>query len=65
MVLVNWGFLLTYFQTSVGLLFWEYQIGSLMQVIGHIYSNEQHGQHREDDDLFEYSTYNGNYSFER
>ena len=33
---VPWGFLPTYFQTSVGLVFWEYQIGSLIWVIGHL-----------------------------
>ena len=27
---VTWGFLLTYFQASVGLFFWEYQIDSLI-----------------------------------
>ena len=32
----TWGFLLTYFQASVGLFFWEYQIGSLIWVIGHL-----------------------------
>ena len=35
-VLVTWGFLLTYFQVSVGLVFWEYQTGSLIWVIGHL-----------------------------
>ena len=35
-VLVTWGFLLTYFQASVGLIFWEYQTGSLIWVIGHL-----------------------------
>ena len=35
-VAVTWGFLLTYFQASVGLFFWEYQIGSLIWVIGHL-----------------------------
>ena len=35
-VLVTWGFLLTYFQPSVGLVFWEYQTGSLIWVIGHL-----------------------------
>ena len=34
-VLVTWGFLLTYFQAFVGLVFWEYQTGSLIWVIGH------------------------------
>ena len=33
---VTWGFLPTYFQASVGLFFWEYQIGSLIWVIGHL-----------------------------
>ena len=33
---VTWGFLLTYFQASVGLVFWEYQTGSLIWVIGHL-----------------------------
>ena len=32
---VTWGFLPTYFQSSVGLFFWEYQIDSLIWVIGH------------------------------
>ena len=32
---VTWGFLPTYFQASVGLVFWEYQTGSLIWVIGH------------------------------
>ena len=27
-VMVTWGYLLTYFQASVGLVFWEYQTGS-------------------------------------
>ena len=35
-VLVTWGFLLTYFQASVGLFFWEYQTGSFTGVIGHL-----------------------------
>ena len=35
-VLVTWGFLLTYFQPSVGLFFWEYQMSSLIWVIGHL-----------------------------
>ena len=35
-VLVTWGFLPTYFQASVGLVFWEYQTGSLIWVIGHL-----------------------------
>ena len=29
-------FFLTYFQASVGLVFWEYQTGSLIWVIGHL-----------------------------
>ena len=33
---VTWGFLLTYFQASVGLFFWEYQIGNLIWAIGHL-----------------------------
>ena len=33
---VTWGFLPTYFQASVGLFFWEYQIGSLIWVIVHL-----------------------------
>ena len=35
-VLVIWGFLLTYFQASVGLVFWECQTDSLIWVIGHL-----------------------------
>ena len=35
-MLVTWGFLLTYFQASVGFFFWEYQTGSLIWVIGHL-----------------------------
>ena len=35
-VLVIWGFLPTYFQASVRLVFWEYQTGSLIWVIGHL-----------------------------
>ena len=35
-VLVTGGFLQTYFQASVGLVFWEYQTGSLIWVIGHL-----------------------------
>ena len=27
---VIWGFLLTYFQASIGLFFWEYQMDSLI-----------------------------------
>ena len=33
---VTWGFLPTYFQSSVGLFFWEYQIDSLFWIIGHL-----------------------------
>ena len=33
---VTWEFLLTYFQASVGLVFWEYKTGSLIWVIGHL-----------------------------
>ena len=29
-VLVTWGFLPIYFQASVGLVFWEYQMSSLI-----------------------------------
>ena len=29
-VLATWGFLPTYFQASVGLVFWEYQTDSLI-----------------------------------
>ena len=35
-VLVTWGFLLTYFQAPEGLVFWEYQTGSLVWVINHL-----------------------------
>ena len=35
-VLVTWGFLPTHFQASVRLVFWEYQTGSLIWVIGHL-----------------------------
>ena len=35
-VAVTWGFSPTYFQVSVGLVFWEYQTGSLIWVIGHL-----------------------------
>ena len=35
-VLGTWGFLPTYFQAYVGLVFWEYQTGSLIWVIGHL-----------------------------
>ena len=37
-VLVIWGFLPTHFQPSVGLFFWEYQLASLIWVIGHLLS---------------------------
>ena len=59
-VLVTWGFLRTHFQSSVGLFIWKYQIGSCMWVIGHLASNEQHGQLRHNDAVLEYSKYNGN-----
>ena len=32
-VLVTWGFLSTHFQVSVRLFFWEYQTGSLLQLL--------------------------------
>ena len=35
-VLVTWGFLPRHFQASVGQVFWEYQMGSLIWVIGHL-----------------------------
>ena len=35
-VVVTWGLLPTYFQASVGLVFWEYQTVSLIWVIGHL-----------------------------
>ena len=35
-VLVTWGFLPRHFQSSVGLVFWEYQMSSLIWVIGHL-----------------------------
>ena len=35
-VLVTWGFLPRHFQPSVGLVFWVYQTGSCMWVIGHL-----------------------------
>ena len=35
-VLVTWGFLLRHFQPSVGLVLWEYQMSSLIWVIGHL-----------------------------
>ena len=38
---VTWRFLLTYFQASVGLFFWEYKIGSLIWVIGHLATGYQ------------------------
>ena len=40
-MLVTGGFLLTYFQASVGLVFWEYQTGSLIRVIGHLATGYQ------------------------
>ena len=40
-VLVTGGFLPTYFQASVGLVFWEYQTGSLIWVIGHLVTGYQ------------------------
>ena len=40
-VLVTWGFLLRHFQPSVGLVFWEYQMSSLIWVIGHLLSKFQ------------------------
>ena len=40
-VLITGGFLLTYFQASVGLVFWEYQTGSLIWVIGHLAAGYQ------------------------
>ena len=33
---VTWGFLLRHFQASVGQVFWEYQVSSLIWVIGHL-----------------------------
>ena len=33
-VLITWGFLLRHFQPSVGLVLWEYQMSSLIWVIG-------------------------------
>ena len=41
-VLVTWGFLLRHFQKSVGLVLWEYQIGSCILVIGHLAKVFQH-----------------------
>ena len=35
---ITWGFLLTYFQASVGLVSWKYHMSSLIQVTGHICS---------------------------
>ena len=35
-VLISWGFLLRHFQLSVGQVFWEYQMSSLIWVIGHL-----------------------------
>ena len=40
-VLVTWGLLLRHFQPSVGLVFWEYQMSSLIWVIGHLLSKSQ------------------------
>ena len=40
-VLVTWGFLPTYFEASVGLVFCEYQTGSLIWVIGHLATGYQ------------------------
>ena len=40
-VLVTGGFLLTYFQASVGLVFWKYQTGSLIWAIGHFATGYQ------------------------
>ena len=45
LVLIIWGFLPTYFQASVGLVFWEYQTGSLIWVIGHLANFLSHRQH--------------------
>ena len=35
-VLFTWGFLPRHFQPSVGLVFWEYPMSSLIWVIGHL-----------------------------
>ena len=35
-VLVTWGFLPRHFQPSIGLVLWEYQMSSLIWVIGHL-----------------------------
>ena len=35
-MLVTWGFLPRHFQPSVGLVLWEYQMSSLIWVIGHL-----------------------------
>ena len=40
-VLITGGFLLTYFQASVGLVFWEYWTGSLIWLIGHLVTGYQ------------------------
>ena len=40
-MLVTWGFLPRHFQPSVGLVFWEYQMSSLIWVIGHLPSKSQ------------------------
>ena len=40
-VLVTGGFLPTYFQASVGLVFWEYQTGNLIRIIGHLATGYQ------------------------
>ena len=40
-VLVTWGFLPRHFQPPVGLVFWEYQMSSLIWVIGHMLSKSQ------------------------
>ena len=40
-VLVTGGYLPTYFQASVGPVFWEYQTGSLIWVIGHLATGYQ------------------------
>ena len=37
-VLVSWGFLLRHFQPSVGVIFWKYQLASLIWDIGHFLS---------------------------
>ena len=35
-ILVTWGFLPRHFQPSAGLVLWEYQMSSLIWVIGHL-----------------------------